>query len=79
MYGVAVVSSPSECEKRTKASGEKLKKKLQQDLPHSRKGNELDCEQCSPTFFLRSRAQSDGKIMQIRKVKEEGLARGRKM
>ena len=26
----------------------------------------------SPTFFLRSRAQSDGKIMQIRKVNEEG-------
>ena len=32
----------------------------------------------SPTFFLRSRAQSDGKTMQVRKVNEEGLGRGTK-
>ena len=31
----------------------------------------LDCEQSY--FFLRSRPQSDGKIMQIRKVNEVGL------
>ena len=31
----------------------------------------------SRTFFLRSRAHSDGKIMQIRQMNEEGLGRGR--
>ena len=36
----------------------------------------IDCEQSY--FFLRSRAQSDGKIMQIKKLNEEGLGRGRK-
>ena len=30
------------------------------------------------SFLLRSRAQSDGKIVQIRRVNEEGLGRGRK-